>query len=127
MNNQWIEMFMYRTLGMAPTFAVMLIGAILAARNLNLYPRVCWALLGALALTAFNNLGMPMLQQIVMQSIGGFSPGRNQILYSFVMVLPYSLIGAAAWGLILYAIFVDRVGTLRYPPEEDPDRDILDR
>jgi hypothetical protein len=105
----------------------MLVGAILAAKNLDRCPRACMALFGALGLTLINNLATPILMTIWMQQSGAFSRSNNPMIWQIVTVLPFSIIGAISWGLLLFAIFDGRAHITRYSLEEDPDRDILDR
>lgn len=128
MSSNELQMFVFRFVGLIPSLSVMLLGAILAAKNLNLYPRACWALLGAIGLNLLSNLGLPFVTQVLLQTMrNGLSPQNSPLMFQVVVTLPYSLMAALSWGLVLFAIFDGRAGTLRYPPEDDPDRDILDR
>lgn len=126
MSNSSLEMYVYRFIGTGPTLAVLVVGVILALRNLQRHPRPCWFLLAALALTGFNSLGMPIIMQTVMQMMGGMSGSGNHGLIMLFYSLPYSCLSAVSWGLVLFAIF-DRPDRPKFLKEDDLERDILDR
>ena len=105
MSNSQLEFHAVRTIAMLPALLVMLVGVILALRKMPVHPRACWAILAALALNAFNVLGLPFLMAIVMQMTGGFATTNDLLLRNLLWTLPYGVLGAVSWGLILFAVF----------------------
>jgi hypothetical protein len=120
------QLQLVRMMAMTPMMLVMLAGVILAIRRLPQQPRSCWALIAALGLSAFNSLGMPVLTQFLMVSLGTFRSTQELWLRTLIFTLPTALVGAVSWGLILFAVFDGRV-SLKFLPEHDPDRDLLDK
>ena len=76
-------------------------------------PREHWLLGIAAALLVFNQLGMPKVTSFLLNIVAGGLRGRDeqtQLLIQFLVGLPYSIISAAAWGLLLYAAFGEGSG-----------------
>lgn len=97
-----------RLIGLTPNFAVLLVGVILALKRLPKFPRPCWFLLAALLLDGFANLALPAFMQQVMSfiSMNGYNfRGENQMLWMILWTVPYSLVSAVIWGLVLFAVF----------------------
>lgn len=121
-----IQLQAVRAIAMAPAFAVMLVGLIFAIRKMHLYPRSCWAILGALAISTFNMLGMPFLMWALMKMTGGFASTTDLMLRNLLWTLPHGLLAAGSWGLVLFAVF-DRPDPPKFLHDEEGDRDVLDR
>ena len=126
MSNSQLEFHAVRTIAMLPALLVMLVGVILALRKISVHPRACWAILAALALNAFNILGLPFLMSIVMQITGGFATTNDLLLRNLLWTLPYGLAGAVSWGLILFAVF-DRPDPPKFLHEDDFPSDAPER
>lgn len=123
-----LEYQIARLMALAPQLLVMVVGVVVALKRLPRHPRPCWLILAALALDGIANLGLPIVMQSIMQllSFNNLNPPQNRVVWSFFWTLPYSLVNALTWGLILFAVF-DRPNPPKFLKEHDPDRDILDR
>jgi hypothetical protein len=119
------ELQLIRMVGLAPMLLTMLAGMILAIRRIPSEPRTSWALIAALAVSSFNLLGLPVLLQAAMQLAGGIQSTDDLRLRTLLFTLPHSLVGAVAWGLILFAVFA-HAPPPKFLREDDPDRDLLD-
>lgn len=123
-----LEYHLYRIIGTMPTCIMIVVGIILAVRNYRTHPRTCGVLLLALLLDGCATLLLPIGLQTVtttLQQLGLFNSMNQPGLWALIWTLPYSLVSALIWGLILYAIF-DRPAPPKFPEEEDRDRDLLD-
>lgn len=124
-----LEYQIARLMALTPQFLVMVIGVIVALKRLPKHPRPCWLILAALALDGIANLGLPIVMQSVMQLLSlnnNLNSPQNRIVWSFFWTLPYSLLNAVTWALVLFAVF-DRPDPPKFLKEDDLDRDILDR
>lgn len=128
MSSMDLEYQIARLMALAPQLLVMVVGVVVALKRLPKHPRPCWLILAALALDGIANLGLPIVMQSVMQllSFNNLNSPQNRVVWSFFWTLPYSLVNAMTWGLILFAVF-DRADPPKFLKENDPDRDILDR
>lgn len=128
MGGQQIEVQLARLFALTPQFLVMLAGLVIAIRRLPKHPRPCWLILAAIALDGMTNLGLPILMQSVMQlfTMNNIDPTTNQMAWVFFWTLPYSVVNAVSWCLILFAVF-DRPDPPKFLQEDDRDRDVLDR
>lgn len=113
-----------RLIGLAPNLIVIAIGAMMAYHRMPRSPQACRFLLAALVIEAFSYLGMSSIMGVLMRLISEGNPAleQNHFLRIILMSLPYSLVNAVVWSLVLLAMFGhgDR-------PADDRDRDILDR
>lgn len=107
----------------APLLLVLaLVGAVCLWRLSN-RPREHWLLGSAAALLLFSQLGLPKVTSFLLNLTGGMRGGdeTSRLFIQFAISLPYSLITAAAWGLLLYAAFGEGSGTRsKYLIEDEP-------
>lgn len=97
-----------RLIGLTPNFAVLLVGVILALKRFPKYPRPCWFLLAALLLDGFASLALPTVVVQINDFFFVFtnnSVGQESMLRFLILTLPYSLVSAVIWGLVLFAVF----------------------
>ena len=113
-----MQIYAIRTLAMTPMLVVMLIGVIIAIRKLPLHPRSCWAILAAMALSGFSNVGLPVLMGFLLQITGGFSSTKDLLVRNFFWTLPQAILATTSWGLILFAVF-DRPDPPKFLHEDD--------
>lgn len=125
MGNTEFDYHVARIMALGPSLLVILVGVVLSLRNLPKYPRPCWVLLLALAIDGLSNLGLPIVMQTIMQVLSLNNPGQNHVLWTVLWTLPYSVVNAVIWCLVLFAVF-DRPPQPKFLVEDDPDRDILD-
>jgi hypothetical protein len=121
-----MELFLIRMLAMSPMFVVMLIGFLMAIKRIPRYPRNAWALMGSLILSAINNTLMPLMMQVVFQVLDRFQSTNQLWLRTVIYTIPPMIVACISWGLIFVAVFDEKDRRI-LPPEDDPDRDILDR
>lgn len=112
-------------IGMIPMIAVILVGTVLASRNLHRFPRPCWMLLAALALQAFNLISS-FLFPFVIRFLNGPSSFVDPSLSYLLFTFSHSVNQTISWCLVIFAI-LDRTVPPKFLREDDPDRDILDR
>lgn len=113
-------------MALTPMLLVVLAGTTLAIRRLPKYPRPCWLILAALAIDAFSSLALPVAMQYVTSLLSMNTGVQNHVMMAFLWTLPYSLISALVWGMVLFAVF-DRPDSPKFLKEDDLERDILDR
>ena len=122
------EYHIYRIIGTIPTYAMILVGIVFALRSFPKHPRSSGILLAALVLDGGANLLLPFVMQTAattIQQLGLFNAANQQGLWALVWTLPFSLVSALIWGLILFAVF-DRPDPPKFLQEDDQDRDLLD-
>ena len=101
--------------GELPWLLVMLAGGVVCLRRLSTRPREGWLMGAAIALSLFTLFGVSNAINLLLQFMpvliapvasGTDSMWMRQLLYG----LPASIVQAAAWGLILYAVFGEGSG-----------------
>ena len=90
------------------------IGAIACLWRLNRRPREAWLVAGAILLVAFDEFGLHLLAMRTMRLFWAHAPGipveKSVAWFNFLCSPLYSVVAAAAWGLIFYAAFGEGSG-----------------
>ena len=112
--------------GNAPMLLVLTAVGLVCLFRLSKRPRESWLLGAAAGLLLFNQLGLPRLYTLFFTLMsratsGTASYNSSHILVQLAFGLPYSIITATAWGLILYAAFGEGSGPRsKYLVEDEP-------
>lgn len=115
------SMMIGRLVGQAPTVLLWLIATLLALRNLRDRPRECWTVLALVGLEGFANFALPTFTSLAMNLNGGLQPGgEGAWAFWILMTMPFSIVNAIQWGLILWLVFGGPAKSTSRYLEEDP-------
>lgn len=99
------QLQLVRMAALTPMLIVMGLGLVLAVWRLPRHPRASWLLIAAIALGAFNSVGLPVLLQVLLSRFNTFSTTDGLWLRTVLFTLPQAILGAVAWSLIFCAVF----------------------